>query len=393
MEGKMGMELTARELLEKLVSFPTVSDQSNLELVNWVAEYLKSWGVESHLVYDDTGDKADLYALVGPSVEGGIVLSGHTDVVPVEGQEWSADPFTVVERDGRLFGRGTCDMKGFDALALWAVQAAVRRGLKKPLILALSYDEEVGCLGAPRMIDAMRQTLPAADAVIVGEPSMMKVVTGHKGAVGFKTHVRGFEVHSSLVHTGVSAVMTAARLVEWLRQRLEENIAATPNPDDALFEPPFTTLHVGVIHGGTASNITARDCEFLTDIRCPPSQDPQDWLARFRQEVARVEAEIRAIRPEAAITITPRMANPPLRPERNGAAERLARMLTGDNGRHVVSYGTEAGQFQERGHSVVVCGPGDIAQAHQPDEFISIEQLQAGQRFMERLVDHLAGPR
>ncbi len=386
----MGMELTARELLEKLVSFPTVSDQSNLELVNWVAEYLKSWGAESHLVYDDTGDKADLYALVGPSVEGGVVLSGHTDVVPVEGQEWSADPFTVVERDGRLFGRGTCDMKGFDALALWAVQAAVRRGLKKPLILALSYDEEVGCLGAPRMIDAMRQTLPAAEAVIVGEPSMMKVVTGHKGAVGFKTHVRGFEVHSSLVHTGVSAVMTAARLVEWLRQRLEENIAATPNPEDALFEPPFTTLHVGVIHGGTASNITARDCEFLTDIRCPPSQDPQDWLARFRQEVARVEAEIRAIRPEAAITITPRMSNPALRPERNGAAERLARMLTGDNGRHVVSYGTEAGQFQERGHSVVVCGPGDIAQAHQPDEFISIEQFQAGQRFMERLVDHLA---
>ncbi len=389
----MGMELTARELLEKLVSFPTVSDQSNLELVNWVAEYLKSWGVESHLVYDDTGDKADLYALVGPSVEGGVVLSGHTDVVPVEGQEWSADPFTVVERDGRLFGRGTCDMKGFDALALWAVQAAARRGLKRPLILALSYDEEVGCLGAPRMIDAMRQSLPAAEAVIVGEPSMMKVVTGHKGSVGFKTHVRGFEVHSSLVHTGVSAVMTAARLVEWLRQRLEENIAATPNPDDALFEPSFTTLHVGVIHGGTASNITARDCEFLTDIRCPPSQDPQDWLAKFRQEVARVEAEIRAIRPEAAITITPRMANPALRPERNGAAERLARMLTGDNGRHVVSYGTEAGQFQERGHSVVVCGPGDIAQAHQPDEFISIEQFQAGQRFMERLVDHLAAQR
>ncbi|MDQ7080414.1 MAG: acetylornithine deacetylase [Paracoccaceae bacterium] len=386
----MGMELTARELLEKLVSFPTVSDQSNLELVNWVADYLKSWGVESHLVFDDTGEKADLYALVGPSTEGGVVLSGHTDVVPVEGQEWGADPFTVVERDGRLFGRGTADMKGFDALALWAVQAAVRRGLKRPLMIALSYDEEVGCLGAPRMIDAMRETLPQAEAVIVGEPSMMKVVTAHKGSVGFKTHVRGFEVHSSLVHTGVSAVMTAARLVEWLRQRLEENIAAPPNPDDALFQPPFTTLHVGVIHGGTASNITARDCEFVADIRCPPSQDPQHWLARYMEEVARVEAEIRAIRPEASITVTPRMANPALRPEQDGAAERLARRLTGDNGRHVVSYGTEAGQFQERGHSVVVCGPGDIAQAHQPDEFIMIEQFQAGQRFMERLVDHLA---
>ncbi len=387
----MGQELSAREILEKLVSFPTVSSESNLDLMEFVAEYLRSWGIESRLVHDDSGTKANLHALVGPRVAGGVILSGHTDVVPVEGQDWSSDPFRLVSRDGRLFGRGTCDMKGFDALALWAMQLAARRGVRRPLMLALSYDEEVGCLGAPRMIDEMGKTCPPAEAVIVGEPSMMKVVTGHKGAVGFSTHVRGYEVHSSLVHTGVSAVMTAARLVEWLRQRLVENMNAPVDPADAPFEPPFTTLHVGTIHGGTAGNITARDCEFQTDIRCPPAQDPQEWLARYMDEVARVESEIRAIRPEASITVTPRMANPPLSPERDGAAERLARRLTGDNGVHVVSYGTEAGQFQERGHSVVVCGPGDIAQAHQPDEFISLEQFAAGAAFMERLVDHLAG--
>jgi len=387
----MGHDPSAREILEKLVSFPTISSESNLDLIEYLRGCLLGWGIESHLVHDDSGTKANLHALVGPRVEGGVILSGHTDVVPVEGQSWTSDPFRLVARDGRLYGRGTCDMKGFDALALWAMQLAAARKLRRPLILALSHDEEVGCLGAPRMIDRIIATHPAAAAVIVGEPSMMKVVTGHKGAVGFSTHVRGYEVHSSLVHTGVSAVMTAARLVEWLRQRLVENMNAPVAPADAPFDPPFTTLHVGTIHGGTAGNITARDCEFLTDIRCPPAQDPQEWLARYMAEVARVEAEIRAIHPEARITVTPRMANPPLRPESNGAAERLARRLTGDNGVHVVSYGTEAGQFQERGHSVVVCGPGDIAQAHQPDEFIALQQFESGAEFMRRLIDHLAG--
>jgi len=386
----MAMELSARELLEKLVSFPSVSSVSNLPVIDFVQEYLASWGVESHRVYDATGTKANLYANVGPQVSGGVILSGHTDVVPVEGQDWDSDPFTVVERDGRLFGRGTCDMKGFDALALWAVPLALKGDLKRPLQIALSYDEEVGCLGAPAMIDAIRETLPPAAAVIVGEPSMMKVVTGHKGAVGFTTDVRGFEVHSSLMHTGVSAVMTAARLIEWLRARFLENMAATPNDMDAPFEPPFTTLHVGTVHGGTANNITAKDCRFATDIRCPASQDPQAWLARYMDEVARVEAEIQAISPAAKITVIPRMANPALVPEQDGAAERLARQLTGDNGVHVVSYGTEAGQFQERDYSTVVCGPGSIEQAHQPNEFISIAQFEAGKAFMRRLIGQLA---
>jgi len=385
----MGMKLSAREILENLVAFPTVSDVSNLPVIEFIAAYLASWGIESHRVFDETGQKANLYAHIGPKVAGGVVLSGHTDVVPVKGQAWSSDPFQVIERDGRLYGRGTCDMKGFDALALSAVPLAIERGITRPLQIAMSYDEEVGCLGAPLMIDAMRDHLPRAGAVIVGEPSMMKVVTGHKGAIGFKTEVRGVEVHSSLMHTGVSAVMTAARLVEWLRARFVENMDETPNEMDAPFVPPFTTLHVGVIHGGTAGNITARDCSFLTDIRCPPSQSPTAWMERYIEEVRRIEAEIQAISPEARITVTPRMANPALVPETDGAAEALARQLTGDNGLHVVSYGTEAGQFQERDYSTIVCGPGNIEQAHQPDEFVSLAQFQAGERFMQRLVDSL----
>ncbi len=386
----MAMKLSPREMLEKLVSFPSVSDVSNLPIIDFIEEYLSSHGVQSHRVYDATGQKANLYASIGPEVAGGVILSGHTDVVPVVGQDWDTDPFTVVEKDGRLYGRGTCDMKGFDALALAHVPHMLKAGLKRPIQIAMSYDEEVGCLGAPFMIDEMRKHMPKAAAVIVGEPSMMKVVTGHKGSAGMTTDVHGFEIHSSLMHEGVSAVMTAARLIEWLRLRFEENQAATPNVTDAPFIPPFTTLHVGVVQGGTAGNITAKDCRFVTDIRCPPSQDPMDWLGRYMAFVAKVEAEIQAVRCEAKITVTPHMANPALRPETDGAAEALARALTGDNGTHVVSYGTEAGQFQARDYSTIVCGPGSIEQAHQPNEYISVEQYEAGAGFIKRLISHLA---
>jgi len=380
---------TPREMLEKLVGFPTVSAGSNLGLIEFVKDYLAGHGVKAHLVYDETGEKANLYAMVGPKVAGGVVLSGHTDVVPVKGQDWRTDPFRVVEADGRLYGRGTCDMKGFNALVLALVPDMLKAGLKRPIQIALSYDEEVGCLGAPFMIDEMLVKLPRAAAVIVGEPSMMQVVSGHKGSIGFLTRVQGFEVHSSLMHTGVSAVMVAARLVEWLRLRFEENRQARPNPVDAVFEPPFTTLHVGVIKGGTATNITALDCSFSCDIRCPASQDPMDWYKRYLAFVAEVEAEVKAIRPEAKITVTPRDENPALKPETNGVAEALARRLTGDNGRHVVSYGTEAGQFQREGYSVVVCGPGSIDQAHQPNEYISIAQFAAGEACLRRLIETL----
>ncbi len=380
---------SALEMMEKLISFPTVSSESNLELIDFVEEYLMGHGVKSYRVYDPTGLKANLYALIGPNVEGGVVLSGHTDVVPVVGQEWDSDPFVVTEKDGKYFGRGTCDMKGFDAICLSLVPEMLAANLKRPIQIALSYDEEVGCVGAPFMISEMVKNFPMASAVIVGEPSNMKVVTGHKGAAGFITKVHGFEIHSSLMHQGVSAVMVAARLIEWLRLRFEENKAATPNDIDALFEPPFTTLHVGVINGGSASNITAKDCSFSCDIRCPASQSPTDWYNRYVEFVREVEAEMQAIIPETYIEVIPRDENPALRPEKNSAAELLARQITGDNESHVVSYGTEAGQFQREGYSVVVCGPGSIEQAHQPNEFITIEQFNAGEEFIRNVIKKL----
>jgi len=381
--------LSARQIMDKLVSFPTVSRDSNLELVAWVEAYLDGYGISATRVYDPTGRKAALYANVGPEVEGGVVLSGHTDVVPVDGQAWDTDPWVVTERGSRLYGRGTCDMKGFDALALSAVPLALERGVKRPLQIALSYDEEVGCVGAPPMIDEMVKHLPRAAAAIIGEPSMMKAVSAHKGGIGFHTHLRGFEVHSSLIHTGVSAIMFGAKLIEWANQTNAANAAATPGALAGAFVPPYTTLHVGQISGGTAHNITAKDCRFGMDFRVVPGESMADWKRRFLDKVAQIEAEMQAINPDTGIDVTPYFTVTPLAPEENGVAEGLARAITGDNGRHVVSYGTEAGQFQERGYSAVVCGPGDIAQAHQPNEYIEKAQFAAGEAFVARVVDSL----
>jgi acetylornithine deacetylase len=385
----MPTHYTAKEMLEKLVAFPSVSSESNLPIIEFIEGYLAEHGVKSWRVYDETGLKSNLYAQIGPDVDGGVVLSGHTDVVPTVGQAWDTDPFTLTEIDGKLFGRGSCDMKGFIATGLALVPEMVATDLKYPIQFALSYDEEVGCIGAPFMISEMVEKLSKARAVIVGEPSMMQVVTGHKGAIGFQTKVHGFEIHSSLMHNGVSAVMTAARLVEWLRVQFAEGMNATPNDIDAIFEPPFTTFHVGVINGGTATNITAKYCEFSTDIRCPPSQDPMVWFNRYMDFVAKVEAEIQAVIPEASIEVIARDVNPALKPEIDGEAESLVRQVTGDNGTHVVSYGTEAGQFQREGYSVVVCGPGSIEQAHQPNEFIAVSQLEAGVVFIRNIIEKL----
>jgi len=382
-------DLSARQIMDKLISFPTVSRDSNLELIAWVEDYLDGYGVASRRVYDPTGRKAALYANVGPMVEGGIVLSGHTDVVPVDGQAWDTDPWVVTEKGSRLYGRGTCDMKGFDALALSAVPLALARGVKRPLQIALSYDEEVGCVGAPPMIDEMVKHLPRAAAAIIGEPSMMKTVTAHKGGTGFHTHLRGFEVHSSLIHTGVSAIMFGAKLIEWANQMNARNAAATPGALASVFVPPYTTLHVGQISGGTAHNITAKDCRFGMDFRVVPGESMDQWKELYLSKVREIEAEMQAIHEGTGIDVAPYFTVTPLAPEENGTAEGLVRTITGDNGSHVVSYGTEAGQFQERGYSAVVCGPGDIAQAHQPNEYIEKAQFEAGEEFVARVVDNL----
>jgi acetylornithine deacetylase len=380
--------LPARDILDRLVAFPTVSRDSNLDLIDWVEGYLASHGIASGRQWSPDRSKAGLFAHVGPDVAGGVILSGHSDVVPVDGQDWTTDPWCVVERDGRLYGRGTCDMKGFVALSIWALVAGARRGLVRPLQLALSYDEEVGCTGAPPLIDAMAG-LPRANVVIVGEPSRMQVVTAHKGGQGIKVHVRGHEVHSSLLPQGVSAVMEAARLIGWANDQNAAIQARVPTALAALFEPPFTTLHTGMIAGGTADNITAGDCRFSFEYRVVPDESSSDWMARFQAECTRVAAQMQKVAPQTGIDLDVYFTLNGLAPERDGVAETLARRLTGDNGVHVVSYGTEAGHFQAAGYSCVVCGPGDIAQAHQVDEYLEVSEFAAGQRFMERLLDEL----
>lgn len=385
----MTERLSPLELMTQLVRFPTVSRDSNLPLIDWIEDYLAGHGISAHRYTDPDQPKAALFAHVGPWEEGAVVLSGHTDVVPVDGQPWDTDPFDVVQRDGRYFGRGTCDMKGFDALALWAMVEAHHAGVKRPLQIALSFDEEIGCTGAPPMIAAMQPVLPKGASVIVGEPSSMRAVSGHKGGTGFDTHVQGFEVHSSLLDRGVNAIMFGAKLIDWANQMNAINQAADPSDLAAMFDPPFTTLHVGQISGGTAHNITAKDCRFAMDFRVVPGEDKKAWEERYRARVAEVEAEMQAIVPETRIEISPRFDVPALQPEEGGAAENLVRGVTGDNASHVVSYGTEAGQFQEAGYSAVICGPGDIAQAHQPNEFISVADFEAGHGFMKRLIDRL----
>jgi acetylornithine deacetylase len=383
------MSLSSREMLARLIAFPSVSTSSNLDIIGFCRDWLSSHGVESNIIMSPEGDKANLYATIGPQVEGGIVLSGHTDVVPVEGQAWSSDPWTLTERNGRLYGRGTTDMKGFDALVLALVPEMVRAPLKRPVHIALSYDEEIACRGAPSMVQAMSTSIPTPSAVIVGEPTRHAVVTGHKASVQLRTQVTGHAVHSSRIDQGVSAVMNAARLIAWHEDVMEENRrrADPGNP----FEPAYTTLHCGMMVGGSAANVVSSSAWFFSDIRAIPTESPQNYLVRYEAYIRDViEPRMKAIAPETGVAVELIAEVPGLRPETDGAAERLMRRLTGDNGTHVVSYGTEAGLFQRVGWSTVVCGPGDIAQAHQPDEYIEISEFEAGEGVLRRLIGDLS---
>lgn len=382
------MDDNSRDVIARLVGFDTVSRHSNMALIDWVREYLAGFGVESRLVPNDDGSKANLFASIGPPAEGGVVLSGHTDVVPVDGQAWDTDPFTLIERDGRLYGRGTADMKSFSAIALALVPEMLAAGLKRPIHLALSYDEEVGCFGAPFMIERIVRELPRPSAVIVGEPTSMGVVLAHKGCYALRTTVTGREVHSSQVNRGVSAVMVAARLATFVADMMAEN-KAKADPASP-FDPPYTTLHVGTIQGGTALNIMAKRCEFLWDIRPVTGDDWRAYLNRFQAYCDTLLPEMRAIAPECAIVTEVLAGAPGLAPEPGGPAAQLVHALTGRNDTAVVPYGAEAGQFQEAGFSTVMCGPGSIDQAHQANEFIDIAQVTACERFLRDLIKRLS---
>ncbi|WP_299850886.1 acetylornithine deacetylase [uncultured Roseovarius sp.] len=380
----------AQMLLDRLVGFPSVSSESNLDLIDFVESYLDSHGIRAVRVHDDKQAKAAIYANIGPEVEDGVVLSGHSDVVPVDGQAWDTNPFVLTERDGKLFGRGTCDMKGFVALSLAAVPLALERDITRPIQIAISYDEEIGMTGAPKLIDHMLNNgMPKAKAVIVGEPSRMDIINAHNGGFGYEVSFRGFEVHSSIMHKGVSAVMMAARLIEWANQMNERGASSKPAGLSKQFDPHYTTVHVGKISGGTALNITAKNCDFVIDFRVVPGDDFAEWMAAFEAEVAQLDAQMKNVHPDTGIDCFQDFYAPGLMPEENGPARELVAELTGANTSRVVSFLTEGGLFQERGYSTIVCGPGNIAQAHQPNEFISIEQFHKGAEFMSRLVDKL----
>ena len=380
--------LTARQLLDRLVAFPSVSSDTNLPLIYFVRDYFSQHGIDSHVLLNEDGSKAGLIAQVGPDLPGGVALSAHSDVVPVVGQDWTTDPWKVIEKEEKIYGRGTCDMKGFVALAIAAMVQAKSLDLQRPLQFALSRDEEVGLLGAPDVSQGLLDNFAKVDAVIVGEPTEMKVVTGHKSCDDLQFHVRGHEVHSSLLHQGVSAVMCGARFVEWVRKQNIENQAKEASAIAALYEPPFTTLHVGQINGGTANNITAKDCYFSIDLRCVGDERPEDWRLKIQKQLNVIEKEMQAIHPESFFKMDV-MPGPAVVPEVDGKAEHLARRLTGDNGIHTVSYGTDGGHFQNLGFSVVICGPGSIKQAHQADEFIRVSEFKAGEKMLDSLLKSL----
>ena len=384
----MPQTYTPRDMLSRLIAFDTTSRDSNLALVGFVEDYVSAYGLKSRRIPNPEGTKANLLITIGPDVPGGVILSGHTDVVPVDGQPWDTDPFTMVERDGRYYGRGTSDMKAFSAVILSLIPEFVARPLKTPVHIALSYDEEVGCLGVRPMIADILKSVPMPRLAIIGEPTNMKVVNAHKGIRSFRTTITGREAHSSQVDRGVNAVMVAAELIMFLAKL--GNDMRTKGDPTGRFDPPFTSVQSSTIEGGTALNILARHCTFQWEFRYLPGTSHDDIFEAFDNHARNaVLQRLRAIAPEADIVTTIRSHVPALVAREGCPAEALARQLTGANHAEAVSYGTEAGLFQEAGIPSVICGPGDIREAHKPNEYIEIAQVAACETFIRRLINQL----
>jgi len=379
------------ECLATLVGFDTVSRHSNLALIDWADDKLKAHGASTQRFLSEDGRKANLWATIGPDVAGGIVLSGHTDVVPVDGQDWDTDPFVLTQKDGKLFGRGTSDMKTFSALALAFLPAMKAAPLKRPIHFALSYDEEVGCTGCRSMVDYAGARDPKPGFVIVGEPTGWELVDAHKGIEVHQVEVTGLEAHSSQTHKGVNAITYAARLIGFL-DGIEQELVEAGDPT-GRFDPPYTSLHIGVLSGGTAQNIIPRKCRFTFEFRPLPHADVSALMAKietFAQEGLAAEMKAKAASLGAndavGITISAGAQVPPL--AQGSATEALSAMmrLAETNVAEAVSYGTEAGHFANEGLPTYVCGPGYISEAHKPNEFIALDQLDEGVRFFERLI-------
>ena len=376
------------EMIKRLIAFPTVSRESNLELIYFARDWLEKLGAQSRLTFDDDRRKANLFATLGPQGVPGIVLSGHTDVVPVDGQAWSTDPFQLVEKNGRLYGRGTADMKSFVAVALALAPEFVQRGLKTPIHFAFSYDEEVGCIGVGRLLSDLVGAGIKPRSCIVGEPTLMRPVIAHKGKRGFRCTVRGLACHSAYAPHGVNAVEAAAEAVAYLKSMARRH--RDHGPYDRGFDIAHTTVHTGVLRGGTALNIVPHECTFDFEFRHLPGDNPDALLAEFRDYIeGKLAPEMRAIDPACGFTIQPLSALPALDNGPEVEVVGLAQELSGNDDIGKVSFGTEGSQFQRAGIPAVVCGPGSIEQAHKPDEYVEIEQVLKCEEFIRRLMDRM----
>ena len=383
-------ESSSIDFIKKLISFDTTSRYSNLELIHYIRDYLQDLGVESLLVPDETGTKANLYTTLGPPDRPGIMLSGHTDVVPIDGQEWNTDPFIVQEKDGKLFGRGTCDMKSFIAICLAYAPKFLKRGLETPIHLAFSHDEEVGCVGVRSLVTKLANEIqPKPMMCIVGEPTSMQVIIGHKGKHSYGCHVRGLEAHSSLAPHGVNAVEYAAELITYLKG-MARRIRAE-GPFDDLYDVNHTTVHTGVVKGGTALNIVPKDCQFEFEFRCITGHDGRTLYEEAINHARKVlEPEMKAIDPSTGFSFEELSVIEGLDIDPGAEVVTLAKTLAGRNDHAKVAFGTEAGLFQQdAGIPTVVCGPGGIDQAHKPNEFIALEQIDKCHVFFDKLMDHV----
>src|ERR1700733_1708819 len=380
--------MTTIDLLQRLVSFDTTSRNTNLPLIGFIRDYLDALGVAYRVSTDATGQKANLHAIIGPQEAGGLALSGHVDTVPVDGQAWTGDPFTLRRRDGKLFARGSCDMKGFVAACLAAVPDFQARNLARPLHLFISYDEEVGCHGAQRLIQDMTDSGLRPDLCVVGEPSGMKPILAHKGKLNLNVTVRGLPGHSSEPSKGVNAVQAAGEAIAWVAREARRLAAEGPFEDG--FDPPHTPLHVGTVEGGSILNIIPEHAAFTMEWRPIPGDSPYRHLERMRAQIAETnEPAMKAVHPACGFTYEIALEMPGMALPANHALATVVKHVVGSNSAGKVAYGTEGGFFQNAGIPTIICGPGDIAQAHQPDEWIAESELAACDSFIRRLADRL----
>ena len=381
-------EKNSIEILKKLVSFDTTSFKSNLDLIKFIENYLNDLNIKSELIYDETKNKANLFTTIGPNLQGGIVLSGHTDVVPITKQNWTSDPFILTERDNKLFGRGSSDMKGFIAIVLSRVSAMVEKKLKKPIHLAFSYDEEIGCVGVHSLLDLIKKKSINPEFCIVGEPTSMEMVIGHKGKHAYDVKVDGLSCHSGQAPYGVNAINYASKLINYIEEINKEK--SIKGPFDNEYEIPYSTLHTGLIKGGTILNIVPNLCQFEFEIRHLAEDDPLEIIQRIKQYTEELLIkEMHNISSTTNIEINEKINYPGLNISESISPVKQVKELLGKSSHKKVVFGTEGGLFKrELNLPTIICGPGSIDQAHKPDEFISIQQIEKGGTFIDKLINN-----